>query len=179
MKRASKKRAAAKRRKTAKPATNPSSLRKHLAELLDGGNAHAAWRAALAGIPEAQRGAKPPGAAHTPWQLLEHLRIAQWDILEFCRNPRHVSPEFPSGYWPASEAPLDAGAWGKSLESFARDLEQMKKLVMNPRTNLFARIPHGDGQTILREALLAADHAAYHLGQMVLLRRLLGAWPES
>jgi hypothetical protein len=106
------------------------------------------------------------------------MRIAQWDILEFSRNPKHVSPEFPEGYWPHGDAPPDAAAWDNSLAAFRADLQAMQDLVANPATDLFARIPHGEDQTILREALLLADHNAYHLGQLVMLRRVLGAWPE-
>jgi hypothetical protein len=106
------------------------------------------------------------------------MRIAQWDILEFSRNPKHGSPKFPDGYWPESEAPPSARAWNRSLAAFRGDLGAMVALVSNPATDLCARIPHGDGQTILREAFLVADHNAYHLGQLVLLRRLLKAWPE-
>lgn len=158
---------------------NDKALRDHLVKLLAGGQAYADVHHIIAELPEAQRGVKPAGAPHTAWQLLEHLRIAQWDILEFSRNPKHVSPEFPEGYWPASEIPPSAVAWDKSVAAAERDLAEMKKLVSNPKTNLFAPIAHGTGQTILREALLVADHNAYHLGQMVLLRRLLGAWAES
>jgi len=113
---------------------------------------------------------------HTPWRLLEHLRIAQWDILEFSRNPKHVSPSFPDGYWPRSDAPPDAAAWDRSVAAFRADLKAMQDLVADPATDLFALLPHGEGQTILREALLVADHNAYHLGQLVMLRRALGAW---
>jgi hypothetical protein len=108
--------------------------------------------------------------------LLEHLRLAQWDILEFSRNAKHVSPEWPNGYWPKTEGPANAAAWSKSVQEFHRDLKAMQKLVANPKTDLFARIPWGNGQTVLREALLLADHNAYHLGQMLDVRRLLGAW---
>ena len=156
-----------------------ASLRRHLLELLRGGSAHIDFDTAIAGIPPKLRGARPPGIPHTPWRLLEHLRIAQWDILEFSRNPRHVSPDFPGGYWPKGDAPSDAGAWAQSVKSFRRDLKEMEALVGSPSTDLFARIPHGDGQTLLREALLVADHNAYHLGELVVVRRLLGAWPEG
>ena len=155
---------------------NDKALREHLVKLLEGGEAHADLQHAFSELPEAQRGVKPPGAPHTAWQLLEHFRIAQWDILEFSRSAKHVSPQFPEGYWPVSEAPPSAEAWDKSVAAVERDLAAMKKLVSNPKTDLFAPIAHGDGQTILREALLLADHNAYHLGQVVLLRRLLGAW---
>ena len=108
--------------------------------------------------------------------LLEHLRLAQWDILEFSRNAKQVSPKWPEGYWPKKESPANAGAWTKSVQQFRRDLKAMQSLVTNPKTDLFAPIPWGDGQTILREALLAADHNAYHVAQLVDVRRLLGAW---
>jgi DinB superfamily len=156
-----------------------AALRKHLLYLLRGGGAHIDFDSAIAGLPAKLRGASPPGSPHTPWRLLEHMRIAQWDILEFSRNPRHVSPDFPSGYWPKKDAPPDAAAWANSVKSFRRDLKEMQTLISSPKTDLFAAIPHGDGQTILREALLVVDHNAYHLGELVLLRRLLGAWPEG
>ncbi len=156
---------------------NDTALRQHLLYLLGGGGAHLDFEQVLKGLPVKLRGAKPPGAPHTPWQLLEHMRIAQWDILEFSRNPKHISPDFPAGYWPTTEAPPSRTAWDKSLAAFRADLKAMERLVKNPSTDLFARIPHGDGQTVLREALLVADHNAYHYGQLVLLRRLLEAWP--
>ena len=151
-------------------------LREHLLELLNGGHAHATFDKAVKNLPVALRGKRPKGAEHSPWEVLEHLRIAQWDILEFSRNPAHQSPAWPSGYWPAKPAPPDEKAWDKSVRAFRRDLKAMSDLVANPATDLFARIPPGNGQTILREALLIADHNAYHLGELVLLRRLLGAW---
>jgi hypothetical protein len=133
---------------------------------------------AIAGLPPELRGARPAGVPHTPWRLLEHLRIAQWDILEFSRNPRHVSPNFPEGYWPQGDAPSQPEAWERSVAAFRADLRAMQELVRDPSTDLVARIPHGEGQTVLREALLVADHNAYHLGQLVLLRRGLGAWSD-
>jgi len=144
--------------------------------LLKGGGAHLHIDDAVKDLPAALRGTRAAGLLHTAWQLLEHLRIAQWDILEFSRSAKHVSPEFPDGYWPKTEAPPDESAWQKSLADFRRDLREMIALVDSPRTDLYARIPHGDGQTILREALLVADHNAYHLGQIVDVRRALGAW---
>jgi hypothetical protein len=176
--RAGSKKKAAQLKSAASPAFD-RSLRQHVVNLLRGGSAHATFDAIVADLPAAAQGSKPAGAPHTPWQLLEHLRIAQWDILEFSRNPRHVSPRFPEGYWPASAGPPDAQAWENSLKAFHDDLKQMIELVTRPANDLFARIPHGDGQTILREAILVADHNAYHLGQLVLLRRLLGAWPQD
>jgi len=152
------------------------ALRQHLLDLLRGRNAHADFDTVVADFPSRLRGVKPPGAPYTAWQLLEHMRIAQWDILEFSRDAKHKSPAWPEGYWPKTEAPPTAASWNNSLRSFRADLKAMFKLVADKKTDLFAKIPHGTGQTILREALLVADHNAYHLGQIVLLRRLLGTW---
>jgi hypothetical protein len=116
---------------------------------------------------------------YTVWRLVEHMRIAQWDILQFSINPQHVSPDFPEGYWPEGDAPPDAGAWDRSLAAFQADLKAMIALVATPETQLLTQLTHGQGQTILREALLVADHNAYHLGQLVTVRRLLGAWEET
>jgi hypothetical protein len=154
------------------------SLRKHVLELLDGGHAHATFDKTVANLPAKLRGKKVKGAPHTAWHLLEHLRIAQHDILEFSRNPKHVSPPWPAGYWPKTEAPPSAAAWTNSIRNFRADLKAMGALVSSKKTDLLAPIPHGDGQTILREALLLADHNSYHLGQLLLLRRLLGAWKD-
>jgi DinB superfamily len=156
-----------------------SSLRHQLLELLKGGSAHARMEEAVAGIPAKLRGQKPSGFPHSPWMLLEHMRIAQWDILEFSRNKKHVSPDWPKDYWPRREAPPSLAAWNTSIKKFRRDLKSMQDLVANPKTNLYVRIPWGDGQTILREALLLADHNAYHVAQIIDVRRLLGAWPEK
>lgn len=155
------------------------ALRDHLLYLLRGGGAHLDFDKAIADLPAALRGGKAAGVPHTPWRLLEHMRIAQWDILEFSRNPKHVSPEFPDGYWPSGDAPPDDAAWDRSVAAYRADLQAMQDLIADPATDLFAPIPHGQGQTVLREALLVADHNAYHLGHLVLLRRLLGAWPSD
>ena len=155
------------------------SLRRHLVELLKGGSAHARFEEVVAGIPAKLQGQKPAGLPHSPWMLLEHMRLTQGDILEFSRNRRHVSPDWPKGYWPRSEAPPGAAAWITSIKKFRRDLKTMENLVTNPKIDLHARIPWGEGQTILREALLVADHNAYHLAQLVDIRRLLGTWPEK
>lgn len=154
------------------------ALRQHVLYLLQGGGAHLNFEQAIADLPAEFQGAKVAGVSHTPWRLLEHMRICQWDILEFSRDPKHVSPEFPDGYWPAGDAPTAAESWDKSVQAFRSDLQAMIDLVADPNTDLFALIPHGDGQTILREALLVADHNAYHLGQIVFLRRCLGAWED-
>jgi hypothetical protein len=155
-----------------------ASLRHHLVELLTGGHAHATFEAAVKALPPTLYGAKPANFPHSAWMILEHLRIAQWDILEFSRNEKHESPKFPEGYWPKTEAPPTASAWAKSVEQFQSDLKAMQDLVKNPKTDLLAKIPWGDGQTILREALLVADHNAYHTAQIVDVRRLLGAWTQ-
>jgi hypothetical protein len=159
--------------------SHDDSLRQHLLELLGGGHAHLGIDRALADLPAPLRGAKPPGLPHTPWRLLEHMRIAQWDILRFSIDPGHVSPDFPDGYWPATDAPPDAAAWDRSVASFRADLKAMMDLVADPRSDLFTPFPHGQGQTLLREALLVADHNSYHLGQLVTVRRLLGAWRDD
>jgi hypothetical protein len=138
-----------------------------------GGSAHVDWKTAMREYPKALAMSVVPGSLNTPWRLLEHIRIAQWDILEFSRNAEHVSPEFPDGYWPDSDSPPDESAWGACECAIENDLESMVELVSDPATDLFAPIPHGDGQTVLREALLVADHNAYHLGQLMILRRIL------
>jgi len=153
------------------------ALRQEIVKILDKSEAHIDWKEALDGVPAKARGVRPPGSPHSLWELLEHARIAQWDILEFSRDPKHVSPDFPSGYWPESEAPPSDAAWNKSVKDFLRDMESMAKLFAEAK-DLATPIPHGSGQTVLREALLAADHNAYHLGQFVLIRRLLGNWKD-
>lgn len=155
---------------------NDAALREHVLNLLREGHAHATFEQAVKGLPVELQGKVPKGAEHSPWQVLEHLRIAQLDILEFSCDAKHQSPKWPEGYWPQEKAPADDKAWDKSVRAFKRDLKAMCALVEDPKTDLFAKIPHGDGQTILREALLTADHNAYHVGQLVLVRRLLGAW---
>jgi len=154
------------------------SLRQHLLYLLAGGGAHAKFEDVTKGLPANLRGKKPAKFPHSAWMLLEHMRIAQWDILEFSRSSKHASPEWPEGYWPEQDAPASASAWDKSVKHFRADLKAMQDLVADPETNLFVQIPWGDGQTILREALLVADHNAYHLGQLVDVRRTLGAWKQ-
>jgi len=153
-------------------------IREQLIESLRGGHAHVTLEAALKNLPKNLRGVKPAGASYSAWQLLEHLRIAQSDILEFSRDPEHVSPQWPDGYWPKSEKPPSDAAWTKSIAAIRKDAAAMEKLVRNPKTDLFGKIAHGTGQTILREALLIIDHNAYHIGQLVLVRRMLGAWGD-
>lgn len=148
-------------------------VRKHVVNLLAMEGAHLPFDDAVREFPSELRGLKPAGAPHTAWQLLEHMRIAQWDILEFSRDSKHVSPEFPKGYWPESEAPPSDAAWKKSIASFKHDLAEMIKLVSDAGNDLYAKIPHGEGQTLLREALMTADHNSYHLGQLMLVRKML------
>src|SRR5271170_7385567 len=151
------------------------ALREQVLYLLEGGGAHVKFDEVIADVPPKLRGQKPAGLPHSLWMLLEHLRIAQRDILEFSRSAKHVSPQWPEGYWPGTDGPASPAAWNESVKKFRKDLKAMQDLVKNPKTDLFARIPWGDGQTVLREALLLADHNSYHLGQMIDIRRLLGA----
>jgi hypothetical protein len=152
------------------------ALREHLVKLLKGGDAHADFETAVKDFPAGLRGQRPKGAPYSPWEVLEHLRIAQWDLLEFSRNGKHKSPDFPDGYWPSAPEPPDEKAWNHSVQAFRKDLDAFCDLIGDEKTDLFAPIPHGDGQTILREALVTADHNAYHLGQFITLRKILGAW---
>ena len=150
------------------------SLREHVVYLLRESGAHAVFDAAIGDWPVQLAGVKVANFPHTAWMLLEHLRLAQWDILEFSRNPKHASPAWPEGYWPASEAPPSEKVWKASMSAFKKDLRAMEQLVADKKTDLFAKLPWGDGQTVLREALLVADHNAYHLGQLVMLRKSIG-----
>jgi hypothetical protein len=161
---------------TATSTNQDKALREQLVKLLTDSEAHANFETAVKDVPADLQGKRPKSAAHSPWEMLEHLRIAQFDILEFARNAKHKSPEFPEGYWPKSPEPPDPKAWEKSAAAFRADRKSLCDLIDNESTDLFAKIPHGDGQTILRQALLAVDHNAYHIGELILLRRILGAW---
>jgi len=156
--------------------TNEKTLRQQLIKLLSSGEAHADYDKAVHGLALDFQGKTPAGAEHSPWELLEHLRITLWDILEFSRDPRHQSPDWPKGYWPEHAAPASEHDWDMSVQAYKKLLQDFTDLILDESVDLFAKIPHGDGQTILREALLAADHTSYHLGQLVLVRRMLGAW---
>jgi uncharacterized damage-inducible protein DinB len=151
-------------------------LRAQLADFLDWKSAHVGFDDALKALPVKNRGALPAGFAHSVWQIVEHIRIAQHDILDFCTNPRYREMTWPDDYWPAAAAPKSAAAWSTSLGGFRRDRRAMQRLVTNPRIGLFAKIPHGTGQTYVREVLLVADHTAYHVAQIVDVRRALGDW---
>jgi hypothetical protein len=154
---------------------NDDILRDQLVALLTKANAHSTFEDIIKTIPEKVRGTKPKGFSHTPWQLLEHLRIAQWDILEFSRDPEHTSPPWPEGYWPKEDAPPDSAAWDKSAAAFRSDLKDMVGLIKDKANDLFVLFPHGDGQTLLREALVLAQHNSYHLGQLMQLTKVLTA----
>lgn len=155
---------------------NDTQLRQQLAKALDWREAHADLATAVADFPVDQRGEVPENLPHSAWQLLEHVRIALWDIVEFCRNSHHKSPPWPEGYWPKKPAPPSAEDWDRSVERIHEHIETMRKLISDPKRDLLAPLPGGSGQTLLREALLIADHNAYHLGQLVLVRRALGEW---
>lgn len=151
------------------------ALREHLLYVLRGGGAHADFDSVVEDFPVELINQKAANIPYTAWQLLEHMRIAQWDILEFSRNAQHVSPPWPEGYWPASDKRADHEDWEKSVAAFRADLKAMEELVEDSSIDLFAPIAHGDGQTVLREVLLVADHNAYHLGALVTIKRTLGA----
>jgi len=162
-------------RKPVKDST--AAFRKELLSHLTEENAHAGFDAALKDFPARLRGSRPNDLPHSAWQLLEHLRIAQWDIIEYALNPKHVSPAFPDGYWPASPEPADPKSWDKSIASFRAD--RRKLVVALQKSDIFAPIPHANNQSLASKAILVIDHNAYHLGQLLLLRRLLDVWPES
>jgi uncharacterized damage-inducible protein DinB len=157
--------------------TPTNALREQLARFIDFGEAHVTAEAAMADLDPALQGKRPEGLPHSAWELLEHIRLTQHDILDFCVNPKYEEMKWPDDYWPPSPAPPNADAWKKRVASFRKDRDAFRKLAMDPKIDLFAKIPHGDGQTYLRELLLAQDHLSYHTGQLVLVRQALGAWP--
>jgi DinB superfamily len=151
-------------------------LRQFLAGLLDWQQAHARFDTAIAGLPATLRGTRPPGAPYSVWELVEHIRLTQRDILDFCRDKDYTERQWPDDYWPKAPAPTSTKAWDESIRQYHADLEAFKGLVADPAFDLFATVPWGSGQTNLREVVLTADHTSYHVGQIVLVRRLLGAW---
>jgi len=161
-----------------KSANTDQSLRKHLIELLDGGHAHASFDQVIKDFPAKFRGETPKGLPHSAWHLLEHMRISQGDILDFSRNPKYKGLKWPAEYWPKNPVPANAVEWEESILAFQEDLGAMKKLVTDPKTDLFAKLPWGEGQTVLREAMLLADHNSHHLAQIIDVRRLLGVWKQ-
>ncbi len=159
--------------------TPDSALRDQLLQLLRGGHAHMSFEEAVKDFPQEFINAQPPDIPFTPWRLLEHLRIAQWDILEFIHNPDYVWLDWPKDYWPPEGAQADQGAWERSLDAFHADGQALQDLVADPHTNLTADLPHAPGYNILREILVVSDHNAYHIAELALLRQLLGAWPRD
>ena len=160
------------------PETGDARLREQLIELLHGGHAHATFDQSVRGFPAEQAGIRPEGSPHSAWELVEHMRIAQNDILRFSQSADHVSPQWPEGYWPDGPAPRDAKQWAESVRGFRDDRAEFEALLRDAGQDLYRKIPWGDGQTLLREALVLADHNSYHLGQLLLVRRLLGDWKE-
>jgi hypothetical protein len=158
--------------------SDAQTVRDHLLYLLRGGGAHLDFESAVDDLPSRSRGSRPSGLPYSPWELVEHMRIAQSDILEFCQDADYESPEWPAGYWPGDPTPPDVGAWDRTIDNFRKDARAIQDLIADPHVDLFAPIPHGDGQTILREALLVADHNAYHIGQLIVVRRALGVWQD-
>jgi hypothetical protein len=154
-------------------------LREQLLALLRSRNAHMGLEEAVADFPLEHINTRPPNVSYTPWHLLEHLRITQWDILEFVINPDHVSPSWPVGYWPHPDEQADPARWQKTIESFRADLKAVEKIVQDPKTDFFSDIPHAKGYNILREVLLVADHNAYHVGEFAILRQVMGTWPKN
>jgi hypothetical protein len=150
-----------------------------IAKMLDWEDAHASYDKVVARLPSDLQGQAPAGLPYSPWQLLEHIRLTQHDILEFCRNPNYKELDWPGDYWPNSATPPSASAWDKSVKAFRKDREDLKRLALDPSVDLSATVPAADGQTYLRELLLVADHTAYHLGELVVVRRALGAWPGA
>jgi hypothetical protein len=154
-------------------------LREQLLALLRGGQAHMGFEEVVADFPMTLINTRPPHVDYTPWHLVEHIRITQWDILEFVRNPRHVSPDWPGGYWPERTSEASPKQWSNTLAAFRKDMRDVEALATDPATDLFRVIPHGSGQTILREILLVADHNAYHIGELGILRQVMQAWPDQ
>lgn len=154
-------------------------VRRELLALLEGGNAHMEFNEAIDRFPIGKINARAPHVPYTPWHFLEHMRIAQWDILEFIRNPKHVSPDYPEGYRPRPDQRADAAQWEKTVNGFRADLRALEQIVKDDKTDFFAPIPHAKNYTIFREILVAADHNAYHIGEFALLRQVLDIWPAD
>ncbi len=156
-----------------------SIVREQLLALLRGGNAHMTFESAVSDFPEEHLNTPPPSVPYTPWHLLEHLRIAQWDILEFIRDPNHKSPNWPEGYWPERDEKADPSKWDETVQAFRRDLQALQEIVEDPQTELYAPIPHAPDYTIFREILVVADHNAYHIGEFAILRQVMSTWPPG
>jgi hypothetical protein len=156
--------------------SSDTQVRELLARALGWKDAHGGFDGAIEGLDPGLRGRQPEGLPYSPWQLVEHIRITQYDILDFCRNPKYEERRWPEDYWPSSVAPPSTKAWEESIEQYRKDRDELRKLALDPKVALDARIPHGTGQTYRRELVLVIDHTAYHVGQLVVVRRLLGAW---
>jgi hypothetical protein len=159
--------------------TSDQVVREQLLALLDGGNAHMTFEQAVADFPAEHFNTKPANVTYPPWHILEHLRIAQWDILEFIRNPEHVSPSWPAGYWPDPAKTADQDQWDRTISLFLSDLQSLRDIVADPETDLYAPIPHAEDYTIFREILVVSDHTAYHIGEFAVLRQVMGTWPKT
>ena len=154
-------------------------IREQLIALLDGGNSHMDFEGVIADFPLQFINSKAPGVPYSPWHFLEHMRIAQWDILEFIRNPAHVSPDYPEGYRPRADEIADEARWHKTIKDFKADLRELQNMVVDPGTDLYSPIPHARDYTIFREILVVADHNGYHIGELAMLRQVMDLWPES
>jgi hypothetical protein len=154
-------------------------IRKQLVTLLNSEEAHMCFAEAVADFPAEFMNTRPPNVSYTPWHLLEHMRLAQWDILDFIRNPKYVAPEWPAGYWPPTDSEADPIAWHNTIKQFESDRRALQNLVLDLDTDLYVPIPHGQGQTIFREILVVSDHNAYHLGEFAILRQVMSTWPKG
>jgi hypothetical protein len=154
-------------------------IRQELLALLSGGNAHMEFNEAIDRFPMKDINKKAPGVPYSPWHFLEHMRIAQWDILEFIRSPKHISPDYPEGYRPRADEHADAAQWKKTVKGIREDLKALEDIVRDEKTDLFGPIPHAKGYTVFREVLLAADHNAYHIGEFAMLRQVMDLWPAD
>ena len=158
------------------PIATDTLLREQLLHLLNGGNAHMTLDEAVADYPVESMNTVFPNGVYTSWHLLEHIRLSQWDILDFIRNPEYRELEWPKDYWPPQSAQASEANWNGTLEAFQRDMQALQAIAMGPQIDLHARIPWGTGQTILRELLLVADHNAYHIGEFAIMRQVMGTW---
>ncbi|HMF90922.1 MAG TPA: DinB family protein [Candidatus Angelobacter sp.] len=158
------------------PIATGNTLMEHVLYILNGDGAHADLVSAVDNVPVELRGKRPHGGAHSPWELLEHMRITQRDVLDSILHADHVSPDFPAGYWPATQGPENEAAWTRSAKEFQSDFKMIVELVAKKSSDLLVPLPHAKEQTILRKLLMLADHTSYHVGQLVLVRKLLGVW---
>ena len=159
--------------------TNQNILRQQLVQLLSGRNAHMSFEDAVNEFPMELINTQPPNVPYTFWHLIEHLRIAQWDILDFIKNPNYIAPDWPTGYWPETDSSATPEGWTNSVSQFLRDRKELVELVQNPNIDLFSDLEHAPGYTVLREIIVVADHNAYHIGELGILRQVMSAWPQK